>query len=54
MRIDPGRLPYLKDASAILGHLDEGRIRQRGEPIARVATEFALIESQKGLRATGG
>ena len=54
MRIDPGRLPYLTDASAFLGHLDEQKIRQRGEPIARVATEFTLIESQRGLRATGG
>jgi uncharacterized protein (DUF362 family) len=54
MRIDPMQMPYLKDASAFLGHLDERKIRQRGEPIARVASEFSLIESLKGLRATGG
>ena len=54
MGIDPARLPYLEMASGFLGHLDEGRIRQRGEPLSRVRSEFALIESMKGLRASGG
>ena len=54
MRIDPARLPYLHAASAFLGHLDERRIRQIGEPLARFSSEFTVIESMKGLRASGG
>lgn len=52
--IDPARLPYLQQASAFLGHLDERKIRHRGEPPSRFRYEFALIESLKGLRAGGG
>jgi uncharacterized protein (DUF362 family) len=54
MGLDPAKLPYLGIASRFLGHLDEARIRQRGEPIARVRTEFDLIESLRGLRTSGG
>ncbi len=54
MGIDPARLPYLDSAAAFLGHVDQGQIRQRGEPLARFTSEFKLIESMRGLRATGG
>jgi uncharacterized protein (DUF362 family) len=54
MGIDPAKLPYLRIAGEFLGHVEESRIRQRGEPIARVRSEFALIESMRELRASGG
>jgi uncharacterized protein (DUF362 family) len=54
MGLDPAKMPYLRIAGEFLGHLEESRIRQRGEPIARVRTEFALIESMRELRASGG
>jgi len=49
MGIDPERVEYLRLA-ADLGHVHAGRIDQRGETIASVQTNFALIEEFAGLR----
>jgi uncharacterized protein (DUF362 family) len=49
MGIDPEKVEYLRLA-ADLGHVHAGRIDQRGETIASVQTNFALIEDFAGLR----
>ena len=49
MGIDPEKVEYLRMA-ADLGHVHPGRIEQRGETIASVRTNFALIEEFSGLR----
>ena len=53
MGIDPAQVEYLRMASdASLGNVEESHIEQRGEPISEVRTNFALIESFRGLRLT--
>jgi uncharacterized protein (DUF362 family) len=49
MGIDPEKVEYLRLA-ADLGHVHAGRIEQRGETIASVQTNFALIQEFAGLR----
>ncbi|HTW63728.1 MAG TPA: DUF362 domain-containing protein [Bryobacteraceae bacterium] len=49
MGINPEKLTYLAMA-ADLGHVHAGRIEQRGETIASVRTNFALIDEYKDLR----
>ena len=49
MGIDPEKVEYLRMA-ADLGHVHPQRIEQRGETIASVQTNFALIEEFSGLR----
>ena len=49
MGIDPEKVDYLRMA-ANLGHVHAGRIDQRGETVASVHTNFALIDAYKGLR----
>ncbi len=44
MGIDPDRVAYLSGASGRLGPIAEGHIRQRGEPIARLARRFELLD----------
>jgi uncharacterized protein (DUF362 family) len=43
MGLDPFRISYLADASGRLGPIAANHIDQRGEPIARVAQEFAIL-----------
>jgi uncharacterized protein (DUF362 family) len=53
MGIDPQKVPYLVAASDRLGPIRETYIRQRGETIPSVRTDFSLVEkipAQKGLR----
>lgn len=53
MGIDPYKVSYLAAASGWLGTVHETDIHQRGEAIASVRTNFALIErieTQRGLR----
>ena len=53
MGIDPTRVAHLAAASGKLGTIREPDILQRGENIASVRTDFALIEkihAQQGLR----
>jgi uncharacterized protein (DUF362 family) len=49
MGIDPEKMGYLRMA-ADLGHVHAGRIEQRGETIASVRTNFALLDEYKSLR----
>jgi uncharacterized protein (DUF362 family) len=50
MGIDPAKIEYLWQAAADLGHVHAERIEQRGETVASVQTNFALIDAYKGLR----
>jgi uncharacterized protein (DUF362 family) len=53
MGIDPYKIAYLAAASGWLGTIRDTDIQQRGEAIASVRTDFALverIEAQRGLR----
>jgi uncharacterized protein (DUF362 family) len=50
MGIDPSKVEYLNMASDNLGNVEESRIEQRGEKIRDVRTNFALIDSFRGLR----
>lgn len=49
MGIDPEKVDYLRMA-ANLGHVQAGRIEQRGETVASVRTNFQLIEEYQQLR----
>jgi uncharacterized protein (DUF362 family) len=44
---EPGKLPYLAVSSRFLGNLSEKAIEQRGEPLRRYATRFAVIDSMR-------
>ena len=48
---NPHRLDYLKSAADFLGNIDAARIDQRGEPIARYATRFAVVDRLRSLQA---
>jgi uncharacterized protein (DUF362 family) len=53
MGIDPYKVSYLAAASERLGPIREPHIRQRGEPIISVRTDFSLVEkidAHRGLR----
>ena len=50
MGIDPAKITYLQMASDTLGNVEESRIEQRGENVREVRTDFALIDSFRGLR----
>ena len=50
MGIDPTRVEYLQKAADRLGVIDPTRIEQRGEPIAGLRTNFALIKEYTQLR----
>ena len=52
--LDPGRMPYLAEASRYLGNLDERRIQHRGEAVERFATTFDVIDSFKSIRIKRG
>ena len=49
MGIDPEKMTYLRMAADI-GHVHPERIEQRGETIASVRTNFALLPEYKDLR----
>ena len=53
MGIDPYKVPYLERADNWLGPISESSIKQRGEAIAAVRTNFNLIDTipaQQGIR----
>jgi len=50
MGLDPERVDYLRHSGA-LGTVEEARIEQRGESIASLRQNFAVIEQFKTLRA---
>jgi hypothetical protein len=49
MGLDPARIRYLQLAAG-KENLGEGLIRQRGERLASVATNFAVLPGLEGLR----
>jgi uncharacterized protein (DUF362 family) len=49
MGIDPEKVDYLRMA-ADMGHVHPERIEQRGETVASVQSNFALIEEFQHLR----
>ena len=50
MNLDPVRIPYLLEADRFLGNIDEAHITQRGEPLARFATTFEVIDAFRSFR----
>jgi uncharacterized protein (DUF362 family) len=53
MGIDPHRVPYLAEAAWKIGPVYAADIRQSGEPIASVQTDFELLDkirAHRGLR----
>ena len=55
MGIDPFKVPHILAAGKLLGPISKSDIQQRGEAIASVRVDFALvekIEAQRGLRLT--
>jgi uncharacterized protein (DUF362 family) len=56
MGVDPWKVPYLKAARGWLGTISAEKIRQRGESIRTVRTDFQLLEhirAHRGLRWSG-
>ena len=49
--LDPQKMPYLREAGRFLGHIDDARIDQRGEPPSRYRTRFDLVDHLAHLRA---
>jgi uncharacterized protein (DUF362 family) len=57
MGIDPGRVGYLAYASGRLGPIRESNIRQVGESVAPLRTDFRLLDNipaHRGLRLRRG
>jgi uncharacterized protein (DUF362 family) len=50
MGLRPERIQYLAKAGTLLGHLNEEKVRQLGEPISAVRTPFAVLESFRRLQ----
>lgn len=50
MALDPNRISYLKVAENTLGPIQVHKIKQRGEIIADVMTEFALRSNIPALK----
>ena len=48
--LDPWKIEYLSKADGHLGHIDDGKIEQRGEKPSRYATRFDVIKALEGLR----
>jgi uncharacterized protein (DUF362 family) len=48
--LDPRKIEYLSKADGHLGHIDDGKIEQRGEKPSRYATRFDVIKALEGLR----
>ena len=53
MGLEPERIEHLAQASYLLGHLKEEKIRQIGDNIASVQTPFEVVAAFRRLRATG-
>jgi hypothetical protein len=53
MGLAPERIEHLAQASYLLGHLKEEKIRQIGESVASVRTPFEVLHSFRRLRAGG-
>lgn len=51
---DPSKISYLAVAGEFLGHLDQSRIDQRGENLARFQTRFDVLPNFRELQISGG
>ena len=51
---DAAKIAYLSQASNLLGNLEEARIDQRGESVARYRTRFDVLDQFKGLQIASG
>ena len=51
--LEPGKLPYIRHASRYLGNAAVHRITQRGEPTARFACRFDVVEHLRWMRGRG-
>jgi uncharacterized protein (DUF362 family) len=49
MRLDPARIDYLAEATRFLGNTELERIEQVGDPIAKHAQAFRVVESFASL-----
>jgi uncharacterized protein (DUF362 family) len=49
--LDPSRMPYLVSAARFLGCADASKIDQRGEPPARYATRFSVVDEIRTLQS---
>ncbi len=49
MGLVPERISYLQKAGYVLGHLQEAKIKQIGEEVARVRTPFMVLEQFRRL-----
>jgi len=50
MGLDPERIEHLSQAALLLGHLQEAKIDQLGEAIARVQTPFEVLANFRKLK----
>ena len=50
--LDPAKMPYLSVASRFLGNIDERKIDQLGESLARYRTQFDVVEPSRRFRLT--
>src|SRR5262245_45323862 len=48
--LDPHKIPYLEKAGRFLGNVDSDRIGLVGEPLARYATQFDVVERFRNIR----
>lgn len=48
--LDPSKMTYLREGGQYLGQAEASRILQRGEPLARFATIFDVVEQFKPIR----
>jgi len=53
MGLRPEKIDYLAKAGTMLGHLEAGKIKQLGEPVAAVRTEFGVVKEFAHLRDSG-
>lgn len=51
MALRPDRVPYLAEAGAFLGHIDQGRIPMRGEALPRFVSPFQVPPAFEALRS---
>lgn len=53
MGLVPERIDYLRRAAILLGHIDQDKIEQIGESVARVRQPFAVVPEFRHLKAEG-
>ncbi|MGH9773571.1 MAG: DUF362 domain-containing protein [Candidatus Acidiferrales bacterium] len=54
MNLSPERIEHIAQASVLLGHMKEDKIKQLGETIAAVCTSFKILDRFRRLRPVSG